>query len=75
VKILEKMVQRRLKWFIEVNKNCSISHSGLQKGRSPVDNVILLEGSDRKAGREGKTLIAAQADFQAAFDHVNRHTL
>ena len=63
-KIVENMVQQRLKWFVEVNKMLQKSHSGFWKDRSQVNDVIILEGACRKAKSEGKPLIAILVDFR-----------
>lgn len=67
-KIFQKMVNKRLVWYLE-KKNClSNIQSGFRKGRSTMDNILGLQIEINKAFKNKQHLIAILFDLQKAYD-------
>ena len=54
-KILERMVNTRLIWYLETNKLISEYQSGFRSQRSPMDQLIRLETFIREASIKKRT--------------------
>jgi hypothetical protein len=74
-KLFEKMLHRRLEWFVALNRILPNSQAGFRKGRNTVNNAIQLEAAARIAIDSGEIMIAVSVDFESAFDHVCKYRI
>ena len=63
-KIMERMVNNRLMWFLESNKLLSPIQNGFRAGRSTEDSLITLETSVREAFVQGNHTFAVFFDLE-----------
>lgn len=74
-KVLEKMVNRRLIWYLE---KCNLLHpaqSGFRQNRSTTDNLVILQTEIAHAFANQQDLIAALIDIDSAFDTTSREAI
>ncbi|GBN29183.1 putative RNA-directed DNA polymerase from transposon X-element, partial [Araneus ventricosus] len=69
-KLLERMINRRLMYYLEANKSLHPSQSGFRKGRSTIDNLLALETDVRLAFLQRKHLVAIFFDIGKAYDRT-----
>ena len=74
-KIIEKMVNRRLKRYLEESNFYTPYQSGFRARHSTLDGVTRLEHSAFKAIKNKKYCIATMLDISQAFDKVWHHGL
>ena len=67
-KLLEKLIQKRLQWFLEKNNCLSSLQSGYRKNRSTMDHLVRLEHFIRDAFINGEHISAVFFDLEKAFD-------
>ena len=67
-KILDKLLNKRLYWFLETNNFLPIEQSGFRRGRSTIDNLICLESEIRHAILNKQFLTAVFLDIEKAYD-------
>jgi ribonuclease HI len=67
-KLMERMVNFRLVWFLEYYKHLSPNQSGFRKHRSTLDNLIQLDTSIRNAFLKKQHLVAVFFDIEKAYD-------
>ena len=67
-KIVEKMVNNRLRWFLEKHKLYSNVQSGFRKNRNTIEQCIRLENEINKTVTRKHITIGIFIDFQKAFD-------
>ncbi|GBN88931.1 RNA-directed DNA polymerase from mobile element jockey [Araneus ventricosus] len=67
-KILEKMVNKRLLYYLEINKIFSPFQSGFRQGRCTVDNLLALETEIRNAFIRRHHTVAIVFDIEKAYD-------
>ncbi|GBL78410.1 putative RNA-directed DNA polymerase from transposon X-element [Araneus ventricosus] len=72
-KLLERMINRRLMYYLEANKSLHPSQSGFRKGRSTIDNLLALETDIRLAFLQRKHLVAIFFDIEKAYDRTWRY--
>jgi ribonuclease HI len=72
-KILEKMVNTRLMYYLEKNRCLSQHQSGFRRGRNTIDNVMDLESRIRNAFVRRKHLVAIFFDMEKAYDRTWRY--
>ena len=70
-KTVERMVNKRLVWYLESNKLITNTQCGFRKRRSTIDNVVKLETSIRKANIQ-KHFIAVFFDLEKAYETMWR---
>ncbi|XP_076393339.1 uncharacterized protein LOC143265397 [Megachile rotundata] len=71
-KLMEKMVNERLRIWAEEEKKMDNNQNGFRKGRSTMDNISILVNGIRESWGKGKKVVAAFVDVKAAYDNV-RH--
>jgi hypothetical protein len=71
-KLLEKIVNKRLVWYLEHKKILSKSQSGFRRGMSTEDHIAYLQDVINKVLAVKQHLIAVFVDFTKAFDRVWR---
>ncbi len=74
-KILEKMVSKRLNWFLQDNQIISINQSGFRKKRSTVDHLLDLTQDIQTAFSNRENLYAIFFDLEKAYDKAWRHKI
>ena len=67
-KLLERMVNRRLVWYLETHNVLSPYQFGFRKGRTTTDSLIMLERSIRESFNSGHHQIAIFFDIEKAYD-------
>ncbi|ESN98934.1 hypothetical protein HELRODRAFT_126689, partial [Helobdella robusta] len=61
-KIMEKIINNRLTWYLKKNKIISDVQCGGIKGRSTLDHLVSLETSIRQALNQGKQVVTIFLD-------------
>ena len=72
-KLVEKMVNVRLSWFLEHHGVFTNAQCGFRKHRSAVDHILALDTEVRACFIQRKHLGAIFFDIQAAYDTVPRN--
>ena len=72
-KLMEKLVNKRLMWYLESEKCLSDLQCGFRKNRSTVDHLVRLEFFIREAFAKGEHLVAVFFDLEKAFDTTWKH--
>ena len=67
-KLMEKLINKRLSWFLEKNSLLSPLQSGYRKNRSTMDHLVRLETYIRQAFANGEHISAIFFDLEKAFD-------
>jgi len=67
-KLMEKMVNKRLTWFLEKNGFLSEYQFGFRKNRSTADCTVILESEIQKAFEKKEHLVAVSCDLEKAYD-------
>uniref|UniRef100_A0A8C1TCJ5 RNA-directed DNA polymerase from mobile element jockey n=1 Tax=Cyprinus carpio TaxID=7962 RepID=A0A8C1TCJ5_CYPCA len=74
-KVMEKMIVRRLSYFLEKKEILTSDQSGFRKKRSTMDALILFENDVKKALLMKEYLIAVFFDIEKAYDTLWREGL
>ena len=69
-KVLEKMVSRRLNWYIESSNIINQNQAGFRKFHSTIDHAVRLKSDIENAFSIGGLTVAIFLDFSRAFDLV-----
>ncbi|GBM62943.1 putative RNA-directed DNA polymerase from transposon X-element [Araneus ventricosus] len=72
-KTLERMINARLVYELEVNGCISPYQSGFRKGRSTTDNISFLESQIRNAFVKRNHLVSIFFDLEKAYDRTWRY--
>ena len=67
-KVMERMVNNRLIWYLERNKLITPTQSGFRKGRSTTDQLVRLESFVREAFIQKQHVTAIFFDLEKAYD-------
>ena len=67
-KLFERILNKRLVWFLETNNCIHKSQNGFRKGRSTLDNLVALETEIHDAFVENKLLVSIFFDLEKAYD-------
>ena len=67
-KIMEKMINKRLNWYLETNNLLNNYQCGFRAGRSTTDHLIRLETLIRDAFINKQHMVAIFFDLEKAFD-------
>lgn len=67
-KLLEKMVNKRLLWYLDKHELLNPSQSGFRPNRSTMDNLVALQAEISEAFTTGRDVIAVALDLEGAFD-------
>ena len=74
-KLLEKMINFRLAWFIQKNKVLTPTQFGSQNNRSTIDSLSHLEDHIRRGFERKQLTIAIFFDIQKAYDTTWRYSI
>ena len=69
-KTLEKIINKRLRWYLEINNIISKFQSGFRENCSTNDCLLSLETNIRRAFENNETLLAVCLDVEKAYDLV-----
>ena len=72
-KLMEKMVNSRITWYLEKNSLISVHQSGFRPNRSTTDNLVILENGIQSAICNRQHFIGVLFDIQKAYDTAWRH--
>jgi ribonuclease HI len=72
-KLLEKMINARLMFYLETNNCLSKLQSGFRRGRCTIDNIIDLEIRIRNAFAKRNHLVSIFFDIEKAYDRTWRY--
>ena len=72
-KVMEKMVNSRLTWFLEKKDFFAREQCGFRKFRSTVDHILTLDTVVRSAFKQKQHVGAIFYDIEAAYDTTWRH--
>lgn len=72
-KILEKIINRRLIWFLESSKLLTRHQCGFRRNHSTLDNLTTLHTDICSAIKKNQHLILISLDIQKAYDMVWRN--
>ena len=72
-KTLERMINKRLTWFLESNNHISRFQSGFRFDRSTTDNLVRLETFIRDAFIKKEHVVAVFFDLEKAYDTTWRY--
>jgi len=67
-KIMEKIINERLKYYLEKMELIKVYQSGFRKGRSTIDPAICLENEIRKAQVNKERVLSVFFDVEKAYD-------
>ena len=74
-KLLERMVNGRLRAYLETNKILSSYQNGFRPGRSTADSLVRILDSVQRGFQTKDITIALFLDLKSAFDKVNKTSL
>ena len=74
-KIMERMINNRLRWWLESRNLLHECQSGFRKNRSTKDCIMRLHDSIYKGLANQRSTLAVFLDFEKAYDTVWRHGL
>ena len=74
-KLIEKMINTRLKWFLEKNQKLSSQQYGFRQERNTTDPIAALTTDILNGFKNQKTTTAVFFDFEKAFDTISRRTI
>ena len=74
-KLLERMVNNRLMWFLEKTHKLSPQQYGFRQGRNTIDPIAAITTDILNGFKQNKTTTAIFFDFEKAFDTINRQTI
>lgn len=74
-KILEKIINKCLVWFLDKYNIIPKEQSGFRRHRSTLDNLVLLQNDIANSINNKYEVIAAIFDIQGAFDRISRQAI
>jgi hypothetical protein len=72
-KIMERMINNRLMWYLETNNLISPAQSGFRKQRGTMDHVVRLETFIREGLAKKQHVVAIFFDLEKAYDTTWKH--
>jgi Reverse transcriptase (RNA-dependent DNA polymerase)/Endonuclease-reverse transcriptase len=75
VKLLEKILANRLKFYIESNRLYNTNQAGFRKNHCTLDHIIRLKTEAETAVKSGNITVGVFLDFTSAFDLLWRDGL
>lgn len=67
---MERMVHRRMSWYLEQNKLLAEEQSGFRSKRGTIDKLIRMEPSIQEATSSGQYVLAITLDLEKACDLI-----
>ncbi|XP_076385704.1 uncharacterized protein LOC143264092 [Megachile rotundata] len=74
-KLLEKILCKRLRWYLEVNNLLEGNQNGFRQHRSTIDSLTMLDTNICEAFLKKRRLVAICLDIEKAYDMVWRHRI
>lgn len=72
-KVFERMINKRIIWWMETKDKFNIYQSGFRKHRATADNICFLESQVMEAFSNQQYLISIFFDLEKAYDATWRH--
>ena len=69
-KVMERMIARRLAWYMDKNEILSKNQCAFRKGRSTTDHIVRLESEIRRGFFYNRYTLAVFLDFKSAYNLV-----
>ena len=69
-KLMERVITRRLTWFLETNNVFSPSQTGYRQHRSTEDQLVILTQDIKNSFQEKRKLLAVFFDLPKAFNQM-----
>ena len=69
-KVMERMINARLYWWLEKSKTINPNQAGFRSGRQTIDQLIRLTQQVADGFQDGEHTAAVFVDLQQAYDHV-----
>lgn len=66
-KLMERMVHRRMSWYLEQNKLLAEEQIGFRSKRGTIDNLIRMEHSIQEAKSSGQYVVAITLDLEKTY--------
>ena len=70
---MERMINKRLVWYLESNKIITKYQCGFRKARCTTDHLIRLEAYLRDAFLKGEHVVSVFFDLEKAYDTTWKH--
>lgn len=74
-KLVEKMVNNRLVWYLESQNLLSDKQAGFRRGRNTLTNLVILETVITRAFKQGQHVVAAFFDLTKAYDKLWKYLI
>lgn len=74
-KLMEKVVNNRLVWYLEEHNLISPNQSGFRKGKSTMHNLTIFENDIRESFKNNRHLDAVFFDLRKAYDKLWRYSI
>lgn len=74
-KVIDKIIAKRLWWFVDKNKLIHTNQTGFRRGKSVTDNLLYLDHLITDTLAHKKHLSILSLDFSKAFDRVGIHAV
>jgi ribonuclease HI len=74
-KLLERILNRRLMWFLESNNLLHLVQTGFREGMSTIDNLVTLENEIHKVFLRNEFLLTIFFDLAKAYDTCWRYLI
>jgi len=74
-KILDKIIYKRLWWFVTTNKLLNSHQLGFRKGKSVTDCLLFVDALFSRALSEKRLASIISLDFEKAFEKIGLHTI
>lgn len=74
-KLFERIINRRLVWYLEKNNKIDKAQSGFRKGRSTIDSLVALETEIHDAFVKKHYLLTVFYDLEKAYDTCWKHLI
>ena len=74
-KLMERVVKRRLEWFIEENELLSLDQYGFRKGKSTLDCLLQISQNISESLANKEHCLVVYLDLKSAYDKIHRRGL
>jgi len=74
-KLMEKLIVRRAKWYLEYNNKLSCQQSGFRNRRKTIDHILRLHDIVQKSLANNHSVLAVFIDIEKAYDVVRKKVI
>jgi len=72
---MEKLIVRRLKWYLEYNNKLSCQQSGFKNCRKTIYHILRLHDIVQKSLANKHSILAVFIDIEKAYDMVHKEVI